>query len=576
MAVNMKLKKIISALLTAAMCLSFMPCAASAEKKSLSSMTASEFVRNITVGWNLGNTLDAADGDGLDTETSWGNPKASKKLITTVKKAGFDTVRIPVTWGNHIDANGKIDSEWLDRVQQVVDYAYDSGMYVILDSHHDKNWITLSEKSCKAVSKKFCYVWKQIAVRFKKYDEHLIFDAMNEPNTEGSEYQWTGGTDAERKVLNKLYADFVKTIRACGGKNSTRFLMIAPYGASDFYDSMNTLKIPDDDRIIVSVHAYSPYSISLDTDIRLKKFTQYGKDSIDEVFSDINKAYISKGIPVIMGEFGFLNKDNESECVKAAQYYLKKANSYGIPCCWWDNGKTKTEGEADGFALFDRTTLKQTRSKLCSAIIKTANARNASDGSSLGANSGAKTVKIGKKSYSTSMTGTLDLSNRNLTNSDIANLKYMTKLSEIIISNNPKITDLSAVSGLTNLKKLTFHDCNVKNISFVKKLKKLTVIGCGNNGISDISPLSGLTKLEEVWIYGNKISDLTPLADCTAIKKLDAKYNALNGDTDALMGLTVNEMLNVSGNGYDADPDGFYDFICEYTYSDNDGYTYYI
>ncbi len=158
----MKLKKIISALLTAAMCLSFMPCAASAEKKSLSSMTASEFVRNITVGWNLGNTLDAADGDGLDTETSWGNPKASKKLITTVKKAGFDTVRIPVTWGNHIDANGKIDSEWLDRVQQVVDYAYDSGMYVILDSHHDKNWITLSEKSCKAVSKKFCYVWKQI------------------------------------------------------------------------------------------------------------------------------------------------------------------------------------------------------------------------------------------------------------------------------------------------------------------------------------------------------------------------------------------------------------------------------
>lgn len=165
---------------------------------------------------------------------------------------------------------------------------------------------------------------------------------------------------------------------------------------------------------------------------------------------------------------------------------------------------------------------------------------------------------------------------QHLTNSDIANLKYMTKLSEIIISNNPKITDLSAVSGLTNLKKLTFHDCNVKNISFVKKLKKLTVIGCGNNGISDISPLSGLTKLEEVWIYGNKISDLTPLADCTAIKKLDAKYNVLNGDTDALLGLTVNEMLNVSGNGYDADPDGFYDFVCEYTYSDNDGYTYYI
>lgn len=571
----MKLKRIISALLTAAMCVTFMPTAASAETKSLSSMTASEFVQNITVGWNLGNTLDASDGEGLNTETSWGNPKASKKLITTVKKAGFDTVRIPVTWGNHIDSNGKIDSKWLDRVQTVVDYAYDSGMYVILDSHHDKSWLTLSEKSYKSVSKKFCYVWKQIAVRFKNYDEHLIFDAMNEPNTEGSEYQWTGGTDAERKVLNKLYADFVKTIRACGGKNSTRFLMIAPYGASAVYESMKALKIPDDDKIIVSVHAYSPYSISLETDLRLKKFTQYGKDSIDEVFSDINKAYISKGIPVIMGEFGFLDKGNETECVKAAQYYLKKANSYGIPCCWWDNGKTTTEGDADGFALFDRSTLKQTRSKLCSTVIKTAKARNTSGSSSSSSNSSAKTVKIGKKSYSTSMTGTLDLSNQNLTNKDIANLKYMTKLSEIIISNNPKITSLSAVSGLTNLKKLTFHDCNVKSLSIIKKLKKLTVIGCGNNGISDISPLSGLTKLEEVWIYGNNISDLTPLANCTALKKLDAKYNALDGDLNALSGLTINEMLNVVGNGYDADPDGFYEFTAE-IYSDDDGFIYYI
>ena len=485
----MKLKKLLSVLVAAVMCAALLPCYASAANTSFSSMTASEFTDKLIVGWNLGNTLDATDGEGLDTETSWGNPKASKKLITTVKKAGFDTVRIPVTWGNHIDSSGKIDSDWLDRVQTVVDYAYDSDMYVILDSHHDKSWITLSEKSYKSVSKKFCYVWRQIAVRFKNYDEHLVFDAMNEPNTEGSEYQWTGGTDAERKVLNKLYADFVKTIRACGGKNSTRFLMIAPYGASAFYDSMKALKIPDDDKIIVSVHAYRPDSISLNTDIRLKKFTQLGKDSIDEAFSDINKAYISKGIPVVMGEFGFLNKGNESECVKAVQYYLKKANSYGIPCCWWDNGKTKTEGDADGFALFDRKTLKQTRSKL---------------------------------------------------------------------------------------KKLTFHDCSVKSLSFAKKLKKLTVIGCGNNGISDISPLSGLTKLEEVWIFDNNISDLTPLVNCTAIKKLDAHNNALNGDLDALMGLTVNEMLNVSGNGYDDDPDGFYDFICEYTYSGNDGYTYYI
>lgn len=572
----MKLKKLLSVFVAAVMCAALLPCYASAANTSFSSMTASEFTDKLIVGWNLGNTLDAYDDEGLDTETSWGNPKATQKLITAVKKTGFNTIRIPVTWGKHIDNSGRIDSDWLDRVQTVVDYAYDSGMYVILDSHHDKNWITLSEKSYKSVSKKFCYVWKQIAVRFKNYDEHLVFDLMNEPNTEGSEYQWSGGTSAEWKVLNKLYANAVKTIRACSGRNGTRFLMIAPYGASAVYESMTALEIPDDDRIIVSVHAYRPDSMSLNTNLGLTKFTQFGKESIDEALKDINKAYISKGIPVVMGEFGFLNKDNEAECVKAAQYYIKKANSYGIPCIWWDNGVQKVTDEEESFAIFDRNTGKQTRAKLCAAIVKAAKARTASDSSSSGTNSSAKTVKIGKKSYSTSMKGTLDLSNKNLTNKDIANLKYMTKLSEIIISSNPKITDLSAVSGLTNLKKLTFHDCSVKSLSFAKKLKKLTVIGCGNNGISDISPLSGLTKLEEVWIFDNNISDLTPLVNCTAIKKLDAKNNALDGNLDALMGLTVNEMLNVSGNGYDADPDGFYDFICEYTYSGNDGYTYYI
>lgn len=564
----MKLKRLISAIITAAMCITAIPFSASAAENSFSSMTASEFTENITVGWNLGNTLDATDGEGLDTETSWGNPKATKKLITAVKNAGFNTVRIPVTWGNHIDGSGKIDSEWLDRVQEVVDYAYDSDMYVILDSHHDRNWITLTEKSYKSVSKKFCYVWKQIAVRFKNYDEHLVFDLMNEPNTEGSEYQWSGGTSAEWKVLNKLYANAVKTIRSCSGKNGTRFIVIAPYGASAVYESMAALKIPDDDRIIVSVHAYRPDSMSLNTDIGMKKFTQLGKDSIDEAFSDINKAYISKGIPVVMGEFGFLNKDNEAECVKAAQYYIKKANSYGIPCVWWDNGIQKVTDEEESFAIFDRNTGKQTRAKLCAAIVKTAKARSTSNSTS----SSPKTVKIGKETYSTSKTGTLDLTNKKLTNSDIKNLKYMTKLSEIIISSNPKITDLSVVSELTNLKKITFHDCNVKDISFVKKLKKLTVIGCGNNGISDISALSGHTKLEEAWIYGNKITDLTPLADCTAIKKLDAKNNALNGKLKALKGLTVNEMLNISGNGYDQDPDSLYDYLSKYTYG---GYEYY-
>lgn len=634
----MSLKKLISVLLTAALCVTIMPCTVSAKSKSLSSQSASEFVENITIGWNLGNTLDAWDGSGLGTETSWGNPKASKKLITSVKKAGFNTIRVPVTWGGHIDANGNIDTEWLDRVQEVVDYAYDIDMFVILDSHHDKNWITLTENSYSSVSKKFCNVWKQIARRFKDYDEHLIFDAMNEPNTEGSYYQWAGGTEEEWKVLNKLYADFVKTVRNCGGNNKTRFLMLAPYGASAYYDSMKALKIPNDDRIIVSIHAYRPDSISLNTDLGLTKFTQLGKESIDETFRDINKAYISKGIPVIMGEFGFLNKGNEDECVKATQYYLKKANYYGIPCCWWDNGIQEITDKSESFAIFDRKTGAQTRPKLCKAIVDTAKERKSSGSSN--SSSGGKTVKIGKNSYSTSKTGTLDLTNKKLTNSDIKNLKYMTKLSEIIISNNPKITDLSVISGLTNLKKITFHNCNVKDISFVKKLKGLTVIGAENNGITDISALSYNTKLTEAWLQNNNIkdisalkkctaleyldlsnspikslsalsgmkklvhlnlyncgissiaplknltaieyiyldynnlSDLTPLAKCKRLNELHASNNSLNGNLKALKGLTILTLLDISGNGFTLN-NKLSDFMNNDIRSDSDGFLYY-
>lgn len=322
---------------------------------------AQELVSNISIGWNLGNTLDCYNctwlSNKLDCETAWNNPKTTKAMIDTVKKAGFNAVRIPVSWGDHIDSDGKIDSKWLDRVQEVVDYAYDNKMYVILNTHHENSWVRLDEKTEKAVTKKYTYLWKQIANRFKDYDEKLIFEGLNEPRLEGSSMEWAGGTTAERKVLNNLLAAFVETVRATGGNNKTRFLMVTPYAASPtVYSSMAALEIPDDDRIIVSLHAYLPYNVALNGGSNDKTLTDSYKKEIDKVFSDINKLFISKDIPVIMGEFGTINKSNLDDRVEIAEYYLSVSEKYGIPCFWWDNGNLKEGSET--FGLLDRKTLK--------------------------------------------------------------------------------------------------------------------------------------------------------------------------------------------------------------------------
>ncbi len=325
--------------------------------------SAQELVSKMTVGWNLGNTLDCCNctwlSNKMDCETAWGNPKTTEAMIKSVKKAGFNTIRIPVSWNDHMDSSGKIDEKWLDRVQEVVDYAYNNDMYVILNTHHELNWLKLDSASQKTVSKKFNYLWKQIATRFKNYDERLIFEGLNEPRTEGSANEWNGGTSAERKVLNELYKGFVKTVRATGGNNKTRFLILNPYGANSGSAATADLWIPeDDDRIIVSVHAYSPYNMALNRYSAENKLTSAGKNEINNVFANIDKAFLSKGIPVIMGEFGTINKSNTANRTEHAEYYISVAEKYGVPCIWWDNGTNCKPDDGEGFGLLNRKTLK--------------------------------------------------------------------------------------------------------------------------------------------------------------------------------------------------------------------------
>lgn len=334
----------------------------SAANKTNSSKDAEELVNNITIGWNLGNTLDSTNctwlENDLDYETGWGNPKTTKAMISAVKKAGFNTIRIPVSWGDHMDASGKVNTAWMDRVQEVVDYAYSNDMYVILNTHHDESWIKFDEKNSAASLKKFTYLWKQIAAKFKDYDQKLIFEGLNEPRTKGSQNEWNGGTKSEREILNKYYASFVKTVRDSGGNNKNRLLIITPYGANTGYSAMSALEIPNDDMIAVSVHAYMPYNVALNRNSSDKALTDSNKKEIDNAFSNINKVFLSKGIPVIMDEFGAINKSNTSERVELVKYYLSVAESYGVPCCWWDNGSNCKPADGEGLGLLNRNTLK--------------------------------------------------------------------------------------------------------------------------------------------------------------------------------------------------------------------------
>lgn len=320
---------------------------------TIADISSMELVADMKMGWNLGNTLDATGGIALESERSWGNPTTTQEMIDEVLAQGFNVIRIPVTWEGHFGEGPdyKIHEIWLNRVQEVVDYAYNKGAYVILNMHHEE-WHFPSEENKEAASEMIVALWTQIAERFKDYDEHLIFEGLNEPRKKGTVYEWNGGDMEGRAVVNHFMQVFVDTVRATGGNNTYRHLMICGYAASSSTDALKSIELPKDDKLIVSVHAYTPYNFALNT-----KGTDQFADTydIDKLMKDIQEIFLDKGIPVIIGEYGAMNKDNEAERVKWATYYLSEAKKIGVPCIWWDNNAYTGDGE--NFGLFDRRNL---------------------------------------------------------------------------------------------------------------------------------------------------------------------------------------------------------------------------
>ena len=311
----------------------------------------------IKAGWNLVNTLEAIGG-----ETAWGNPKATSDLIIAVKNAGFNAVRIPCSWDQYLEnqESCKIKDSWMQRVQEVVDYCIDNDMYAILNIHWDGGWMenNVTPDKQEEVNNKLSIIWKQIAIHFRDYDEHLIFAGANEPNADNR-----GKVD----VLNVYMQTFVDVVRSTGGRNSYRNLIIqAPNTDIDLADTYATL--PEDmieNRLFVEVHYYSPWNFcGLEEDAGWgKMFYFWGRpnhvegagdrnanwgeeDYVMDQFSKMKNKFVTQGIPVILGEFGALTRDlskygelwqqkhNESRAYFYETVTREAKNNGLIPFCW--------------------------------------------------------------------------------------------------------------------------------------------------------------------------------------------------------------------------------------------------
>lgn len=352
------------------------------------SKTATQVVDEMTVGWNLGNTLDATSSGGLNAETSWGNPKTTKDMIDRVKAAGFNTVRIPVSWGIHTSGNNyKIDSAWMARVKEIVDYCIDNDMYVILNTHHD----TASAGAAGAyyypsntyLSSSNAYlesVWTQIANEFKDYDYHLVFETLNEPRLVGTSNEWWGawaGLNSQVSeaisCINSMNQTCLDAIRSTGGNNATRCIMIPGYAASIDGATASGFEMPEDtatDRLILSVHAYTPYDFALNGS-GTSTFSDSLKSQIDSLFTSLNTKYLTKDIPVVIGEMSASNKSNSAERVKWAKYYFGKSKQYGVPCMIWDNNVFNGTNKGECHGHLNRSSLTWYDEAFIDAIMST-------------------------------------------------------------------------------------------------------------------------------------------------------------------------------------------------------------
>ena len=316
------------------------------QAESLQGQTAQDFVEQLGIGWNLGNSFDPvdctwlADDMDLEYETAWGNPKVTKELIRYIRSEGFTTIRVPVTWKNHVGAapDYAIRGEWFDRVQQVVDWCLEEDMYVILNMHHESAWLTNASKDYDQTMIQYRAIWTQIATRFQDYDEHLLFESMNEIG-----FDDLGDTEG-CALQNRINAEFTELIRNSGGHNPERYLLLAGYW-TDIDKSCEGTILPEDDRVILSVHYYAPAAFAIaDRSSSWGYQETWGTEDdfayLDGQMQKLKTHFTDQGIPVIVGEFAANHTDKDTESVvRYTSSVMEYALRYHLCPIWWDNGQ---------------------------------------------------------------------------------------------------------------------------------------------------------------------------------------------------------------------------------------------
>lgn len=371
--------------------------AAKKDTTSFEDLNQSQIVEAMGPGWNLGNQLESVT-DNVPEETNWGNPVITEKLIQSVKAAGFKSIRIPVSYFAKIDDDKDytIDSKWLDRVQEVVDYCIKNDLYAVINIHGDGyntidgSWLLCNEKNQTEIKKKYKKVWKQIAERFKNYDEHLLFESMNE-EFDGS---YSEPNKEYYQNINDYNQIFVDTVRKTGDNNTKRWLIIPGWNTNiDYTAGDYGFKLPTDQyrdksidkeeqRIMISVHYYSPWDFCGGEN---GVITQWGNEAddpsktsttCDETYMKnqlnlMKTTFADKGYPVFIGEYGSIDKtsyDSENEYYRA--YFARKlcqlSRKNGCIPMYWDNGYNGVHG----FGLFDRTTCEITQPVIIDAIME--------------------------------------------------------------------------------------------------------------------------------------------------------------------------------------------------------------
>lgn len=331
---------------------------------------AMELAGKIHLGWNIGNTMEA-----LGSETAWGNPIVSDELLQLVKQSGFNAVRIPIAWDQYANQDtAEISQQWLDRVKLVVQQSIDKDLYVLINVHWDGGWLEnhIEPEYQQAVNAKQQAFWQQIATHLRDFDERLLFASANEPAVE---------TAAQMAVLDSYHQTFVDTVRATGGKNAYRVLVVQ--GPVTDIEKTNNLwtKMPTDtvaDRLMMEVHFYSPFNFVMmrEPETWGNPFYYWGKDNysttdtehnptwgeeafVEQMFALMKSQFVDAGIPVLLGEYSAMRRSElpaEQQTLHntSRDYYhefvVKQAFIYGLIPFFWDNGSL------DNFnsGIFDR------------------------------------------------------------------------------------------------------------------------------------------------------------------------------------------------------------------------------